>query len=243
MNLLNISQLYYNFQGTKIYPLTVGELIDIFKDENDLLLVLRMMVGSLKEVLQIKDENVSEFQTFLGLMVIDTDAFGLTVEKKEKFLNFIKACFKDYEMVINQEQFIFKKENEFVILDNTNFNEFKKILSQMYDVPELFKSQSTEYNPASARAARIAATLKKDNQKRAEINKTTNKKGIIENYVEILSIVLKIPPSTLCKELTLYTLFGLHRRFLMKTNWDLDIDCRLAGGSPKESPDNWLSLL
>lgn len=243
MNLLNISQLDYDFKGIKIHPLTILELINIFKNENDMLMVLRMLVGSLKEVLQIKDDTLSEFQTFLGLMVVDTNAFGLTIDKKEKFLNFIKACFKDYEMIINQEQFIFKKEEEFVILDNTNFDEFKKVLSQMYDVPELFKSQSEEYNPASERAARIAAMLKKDNKKRAEINKSINKKGIIENYIEILSIVLKIPPSTLCKELTLYTLFGLHRRFLMKTNWDLDIDCRLAGGSPKESPDNWLSLL
>ena len=70
----------------------------------------------------------------------------------------------------------------------------------------------------------------------------SHKKGVIENNITILSIGLQIPPSILSKELTLYNLFNLHRRFIMKSGWDLDIKCRLAGASPKDSPDNWLSL-
>lgn len=244
MSLLNITQRDYSFLGANIHQPTINELTDLFKNENELIFILKLLVGSLKETLQVKDEHITEFQVFLSLLIMDTDSFGLTVERKKKFLDFLSLCFKGYTLSIAKESFIFKKdETSFLVIDNSNFDDFKKILSRMFDIPEIFGAQEEAYKPKDARAARIAKMLEKDNKKRAEMNGPKSKKGVIENYIEVLATGMKIPPPVLTEKLTLYNLFNWHKRFFMKTSWDLDIDCRLAGGSPKESPDNWMSLI
>lgn len=242
MDLWNISQCEYQFCGIDLHQPTIRELAKIFKEEEDLIYILKMLISPLKEVLKLQGEDASEFQIFLSLLVMDTEAFGLSIEKKKKFLDLIQICFQGYSLSIMKESFILKKEDNIVIIDTSNFEEFKKILGSMFDIPEIFGEQEKKYNPKNARAARIAKTLEEGQKQISKINKSSNKKGIIENYITVLSIGLKIPPSVLCKELTLYNLFNLHKRFIMKISWDLDIDCRLAGGSPKDSPDNWMSL-
>ena len=245
MDLLNISQSEYEFCNVELHQPTICELAKIFKQEEDLIFILKLLISPLQQTLSLESEELSEFQIFLGLLVTDTSSFGLTIGKKKNLLELINLCFKGYELKILKNSFIFKKLNEedfFIVIDDNNFNEFKQILGSMFDIPEIFGKQEAKYNPKNARAARIAKALEAGNKKVAEINKSENKKGIIENYISILAIGLKIPPSILCRELTLYNLFNLYKRFTMKISWDLDIDCRLAGGSPKDSPDNWMTL-
>ena len=245
MDLLNISQCEYEFYNIELYQPTIKELAKIFKQEEDLIFTLKLLISPLRQTLGLENEELTEFQIFLGLLMSDTSSFGLTVEKKKNLLELINLCFKGYELKILKNSFIFKKiddEDFFIVVDDNNFNDFKKILSEMFNIPEIFGNQEVKYNPKNDRAARIAKALEAGNKKVAEINKAENKKGIIENYISILSIGLKIPPSILCRELTLYNLFNLYKRFTLKISWDLDIDCRLAGGSPKNSPDNWMTL-
>jgi hypothetical protein len=40
--------------------------------------------------------------------------------------------------------------------------------------------------------------------------------------------------------LTMFQLYDLIERYMLWTNWDLDIRQRLAGGSPDSTPDNWM---
>lgn len=246
MDLLNISQSEYEFCNVELHQPTIRELAKIFKQEEDLIFTLKLLISPLQQTLNLNNNELTEFQIFLGLLVTDTTSLGLTIGKKKHLLELINLCFKGYELKILKNSFIFKKlddENFFIVVDDNNFDEFKKVLGSMFDIPEIFENQEAKYNPKNARAARIAKALEAGNKKVAEINKSENKKGIIENYISILSIGLKIPPSILCRELTLYNLFNLYKRFTMRISWDLDIDCRLAGGSPKESPDNWMTLI
>lgn len=244
MSLLNSSQLDYSFSNIKIHQPSLSELIEIFKVEENLIFCLKIFVNSLKNLLNIQDDSINEFQVFMSLLLTDTESFGLTIQKKEQFLQFIKLCFKDYEFKISSTSFLFQKEDLIVVVDETNFDEFKEVIHQMFDIPEIFEMKdAAQYNPKNSRAAQIAAQLKKDDAKRAQLKGVTKpKKGLIENYLEILSVAYKIPPAILCEKLTLYNLFTLYKRFLLKVSWDLDIDCRLAGASPEQSPDNWMSL-
>ena len=43
-----------------------------------------------------------------------------------------------------------------------------------------------------------------------------------------------------CKNLTMYQLFDLIERYMLYTNWDLDVKSRLAGGKPETQVDNWM---
>lgn len=245
MDLLNISQSEYEFCGIELHQPTIYELSKIFKEEENLIFILKLLIFPMKEMFGIQEEEIDEFQIFLSLLFTDTSSLGIDEHKKGMFLKLIQTCFQGYEFSLLKNSFIFKKENDenkFVIIDKGNFNDFKKVLGSMFDIPDVFGSQEEQYKPKNDRAARIAATLKQGQKKTAELNKSTNKKGIIENYVTILAIGLKIPPSILCRELSLYNLFHVYKRFVMKIGWDLDIDCRLAGATPKDSPDNWMSL-
>ena len=242
MNIVDITQCEYEFAGLELYQPSLYDLAKIFKEEENLMLILKLLIFPVKDSLGLKKENLNEFQVFLGLLATDTSSFGLTVHKKAMFLKFINLLFKGFKMSIIKESIVFEKEDQIITLDGSNFDYFKEILKRMFNIPELFENVAEKkYNPKDARAARIAKMLEESQKKIAEQNPKT-KKGIIENYITVLSIGLQIPPSILSKELTLYNLFNLHRRFIMKSSWDLDIDCRLAGASPKDSPDNWMSL-
>lgn len=244
MDLINIAQCDYIFFEAAVHQPSITELAEIFKEEEDLISLLKLIIFPLNSLLNLNGE-LSEFQIFLGILFSNPELFGLTPDKKIKFFQFIQLCFKDYSLELLKESFILKKkddENNFIVIDDSNFNDFKLTLKTMFDIPEIFGEQEKKYNPKNARAARIAKTLEEGNKKTMELNGIKHTKGIIENYITILSIGLKIPPSVLCRELTLYNLFNLYRKFIAKTSWDLDIDCRLAGGSPKDSPENWMSL-
>jgi hypothetical protein len=43
-----------------------------------------------------------------------------------------------------------------------------------------------------------------------------------------------------CLNLTMYQMFDLVERYMLWTNWDLDVKSRLAGGKPDSKPDNWM---
>ena len=41
-------------------------------------------------------------------------------------------------------------------------------------------------------------------------------------------------------DLTMFQLYDLVERYMLYINWDMDIRCRLAGGKPENTPDNWM---
>ena len=42
------------------------------------------------------------------------------------------------------------------------------------------------------------------------------------------------------KKLTMFQLYDLVERFMLWTNWDIDMRSRLAGAKPDEHPENWM---
>jgi hypothetical protein len=242
--MIDITQNEYVFNGVKIHQPTIFELAEIFKEEENLILCLKILIFPIKDMFKSeKVLDVTEFKLLLGILASDISQTGVVPEKKKMLLKFINLLFNNMKMTIVKESFVFEKDKQVVILDDSNFEEFKMKVKQMYNIPELFgDEEAPKYNPKNERAARIAAMLEKGNAKVAAENSSKAKKGVIENYLTILSIGLQIPPARLSKELTLYNLFNLHKRFIAKVGWDLDIKCRLAGGSPKETPENWINL-
>ena len=121
MDLWNISQCEYEFCGVELHQPTLRELSKIFKEEEDLIFILKMLISSLKETLKLQQEKVTEFQVFLSLLAMDTETFGLTIQKKKKFLQLIELCFQGYKLSIMKESFILKKDDTIVVIDNSNF--------------------------------------------------------------------------------------------------------------------------
>ena len=78
MDLLNISQCEYEFYNIELYQPTIKELAKIFKQEEDLIFTLKLLISPLRQTLNLENEELTEFQIFLGLLMSDTSSFGLT---------------------------------------------------------------------------------------------------------------------------------------------------------------------
>lgn len=250
-NLWNVAQKDYKFNGISLHNPTISEISEKIPHEEDFLFVLKLFNTSLKENFDTNIENASEFQILQTLLLTTQEIEGLTVQKKNAIIQFFLIVLKDYEFKITENAFIFTKKDNIFILDNNNFQDFRNIISNMFGTNEFLKSNKEEdnagFNPSDERAKKIAEKILKgrkvaQKQKNLDAELEKPSKGIIENYISILSIGLKIPSPVLCKELSFYNLVQEYKRYIAKTEWDLDIKQKLAGGTPEESPDFWMKF-
>ena len=64
--------------------------------------------------------------------------------------------------------------------------------------------------------------------------------SVFSQYLSILTIGLSSMSISDLLNLTMYQLYDLIERYMLFTNWDMDIRSRLAGGKPDSKPDNWM---
>ena len=243
MEFRSITQIPWKFYNAELYNPTITDLSQIFKEEEMFFFVLKMFHISFKDVI-ITNVEASEFKIFQTLLLTDQIIEGFTQEKKESIIEFLHLIFKDYKMDVINNSFMFKKEGNFCIIDETNFEEFKKNVSQMFAAEDFFdgSSEKQSFNPVNEKAKAIAEKINQGRKKVAEEKNTELKKGIIDNYISILSNGFKIPPKILSDNLTFYNLINQYKRLINEIAWDLDIKQRLAGGNPQDSPESWLKL-
>ena len=241
MEFKNIAQKDIPFDGIKLHNPTISELSEIFSHEEDFFFTLKLFNTPLDELFDSSEKNITEFQMFQIMLITPQQIEGLTIEKKKAIIDFMQLLFKGYEASINNSAFMFTKSDTIFVLNDRNFKQFKHVVSNMFGTEDFLSGKNNEdgFNPIDERAQAIADKILKGRQKVAEEKGQNHTKGIIENYISILSIGLKIPPFTLC-EFTFYNLIQEYKRFIAKVEWDLDIKQRLAGGDPQESPDFWM---
>lgn len=246
MNLYNIAKLDYNFEGFKIHNPSLKELFEVFETEEDMILVLQILTLPLRETLKLSgNAEITEFQLFQSLVLSQKEIAGITQLHKLKIMKFLLLLFPDYKLEIFNERFIFKKDDSVILIADNNFENFKAILSSMFDLKAILSSDeqnSGNFNPKNAQAKAIAEKLQNGRKKVAELKGET-KGGIFENYLSVLSVGFGISTTVLSEELTLYSLIKTYKRFLAKIAWDMDIQCRLAGGTPQDSPENWMAMM
>ena len=100
----------------------------------------------------------------------------------------------------------------------------------------------TTFNPANDKAREIAEKLMRGRQRVAE-EKGQSNTSIFTQYLSILTVGINSMSLHDLKELTIFQLYDLVERYMLYVNWDMDIRCRLAGGSPDSSPDNWMKTI
>jgi hypothetical protein len=64
--------------------------------------------------------------------------------------------------------------------------------------------------------------------------------SIFSQYLSILTIGLSSMGLNDLLNLTMYQLYDLFERYMLYTNWDVDLRARLAGAKPDSQPDNWM---
>ena len=155
----------------------------------------------------------------------------------------LSLIFPEYELMKMPTMLVLSKEvdgkKEQCWINNDNFEQFKKIIKQMFCLDTL--GGAGDYNPADKLAEKIANKLrdrhKKLQQKTGDGEKSIN---ILSRYISILILGNRHTYSELM-QYTVYQLFDQFRRFEKKYSYDAWFKAKLAGAENLEDVDNWMS--
>lgn len=193
-----------------------------------------------KDMLQEKDKLSLVNQTnFEILMSIVKDKSPLGINTKNAILLLLTLLFPEYEINIQDDAILLINQNEFTTLNKMNFDEFQKIIVQMFCLGRK-KDNEQDYNPGGDRAKMIAEKLKKGRQRAAAAKGDGEQKiAIFSRYVSILSVGESKDINSFMNY-TVYQLYDEFERYELKQNSDVYLQARLAGAQDLEEVDNWM---
>ena len=185
--------------------------------------------------LQDKDvlDDVNNFQIFMT--VINEKE---TEDKKRAVKQVLKISFPKYNVMFTPRSLIFQHESGNVTIDENNFEILKEYIRSIFCSKSGPMDQQA-FNPANAKAKEIADKLMRGRQRVAEINGTANS-SVFSQYLSSLTVGLNSMSLNDLLNCTMFQLYDLLERYLLYTNWDIDLRSRLAGAKPDSKPDNWM---
>lgn len=153
----------------------------------------------------------------------------------------LALIFPLYSISFSLNAIEFKKddEEETYYINNSNFDEFQNIISQMFDYE---KSEGQDYNPGGDMAKKIADKLKKRHQRlaKAKAKGNENKKlAIFSRYVSILAVGEQKDINSLLNY-TVYQLYDEFKRYELKIGYDIYIQAKMAGAKDLKEVDDWM---
>lgn len=154
----------------------------------------------------------------------------------------LSLIFPEYQLMIMPSLLVLNKiedgKKEQHIINNDNYEQFKKIIRQMFCLQTLTGS---DYNPANKLAEQIANKLRDRHKKLSQKNGDQKKSiEILSRYISILALGNghTIPE---LMEYTVFQLFDQFHRFEKKLAYDSWHQAKLAGAQNLQDVDNWLS--
>ena len=188
----------------------------------------------------IKDESLLEttnnFQIFMTIMSEKEAA-----DKKVAVQQVCMLLFPKYKLMFTPNSMILTNGDQTSMIDENNFEFLQSALSDITCMKSGPMDQ-TAFNPANAKAKEIADKLMRGRQRVAE-QKGQSNISIFTQYLSILTVGISSMSLNDLKDLTMFQLYDLVERYMLYVNWDMDVRCRLAGGSPDSQPDNWMKTI
>jgi len=190
----------------------------------------------LSKALYIQDETLlsqtTNFQIFMTMMQnkesIKTK--GCVLKVLELVLPNVQVLFTPRAVMLN-----FKEHN--VNIDESNFEYLQSIFRAIFCLKD---SGQEAFNPANEEARKIAEKLMRGRQRVAAQKAKEGGDSIFTQYLSILTIGLESMGLQDLMNLTIFQLYDLVERYMLYSNWDLDVRQRLAGGKPDSEPENWM---
>ena len=177
--------------------------------------------------------NTSNFQIFMTIMQEKE-----TLDKKQAVQQLFPLLFPKQQLLLTPRSVILKDSNGSSTIDENNFDAFQRVISQIFCINS-GPMNTQAFNPGDKKAKEIADKLTRARQ-RVAAQKSDGEGSVFTQYISILTVGLNSMSIIDCKNLTMYQLFDLIERYMLYTNWDLDVKSRLAGGKPENQVDNWM---
>lgn len=192
-----------------------------------------------KDILTIEDKvNLSQYSDFQILMSILNDKSASMQNNVSCALMVLDMLFPLYTVIIAPSAIIFQisgTEEVGGMLNEQNFDEFKKILKKVFC---LEKTQGEEYNAEGELAKKIADKFKKRKQQLANLKQKPEKVAIFSRYISILAVGEHKDINSLM-DYTVYQLLDEFQRFELKMAYDMNLKARLAGAKDVPEPEDW----
>lgn len=180
-----------------------------------------------KNLLTEEDKSNLEDQTNFDILIAILREQNAVMQKNRNCVNMVLALlFPEYSIHFQKNCILLQREddkNEYQI-NNNNFEEFKEIISIMF---QLKQDDKPTFNPSGELANRIAAKLQKRHQKLAE-EKPDKKIDILSRYVSILSVA-QCKDMNILLNYTVYQLFDEFKRNELKMGYDIYLKAKMAG--------------
>lgn len=193
-----------------------------------------------KDFLEDKDkialEDKTNFEIFMSIMN-DTRT---PTENKINIEMILTLMFPDYQFFFTNTEIIFQLGDFKTSINKDNYEDFKKILIDIFCLNKSKNKEEAEFNPLGKSATLIANKLKKAREQVAKV-KNEDKKEIhlLSRYISILSVGERKNVGDLM-DLTIYQLFDEFHRFELKQTYDAYFKARLAGAQDLEEVENWM---
>lgn len=180
-----------------------------------------------KNLLTEEDKSHLEDQTNFDILIAILREQNAVMQKNRNCVNMVLALlFPEYSVQFQKDCILLQKEgdeNKYQI-NNNNFEEFKEIISIMF---QLKQDDKATFNPSGELASRIAAKLQKRHEKLAQ-DKPDKKIDILSRYISILSVAQQKDMNILLNY-TIYQLYDEFKRNELKMNYDIYLKAKMAG--------------
>ena len=176
-------------------------------------------------------ENQSDFNIFMSIM-----------NSREKAKHKVDAqlvlalLFPTAKIQVEKNQILLQLENFSSSINENNYDDFKIIIKQIFCLDN--SDSKDNYNPADDLAAKIAEKIKKGKKRKAS-DKKLEKLSIYSQYVSILSVGLKKDMNELLNY-TVYQIRDEYKRFMLKQDFDIYLQAKMAGAKDLEEVSNWM---
>lgn len=194
-----------------------------------------------KDILAIEDkthlENKSNFEVLIAIM----NEKNLTIQTQKLQVTMVLALlFPEHSIEIKRDCISLKKQGQEYQINDSNFENFKKILKHMFCLDG--KDNGDDYNPSGRMAQQIAEKLKKRHQRISQEKEPNKKISILERYVSVLAVGEQKDINSLL-DYTVYQLFDELKRYQLKVAWDLTLKARMAGAKDMKDAEDWMKDL
>ena len=196
------------------------------------------MLNFSKNILTEEDkvglENTSDFDILIAILREQ----NAVMQKNRNCVNMVLALiFPGYDITFEKDCIKMVKENEEHKIDNSNYEEFKSIISSIFSFGNS-KDSKPDFNPSGDLAKKIADKLKKRHQTLAEA-KPTQKVDILSRYVSILTVGQQKDMNALLNYTT-YQLFDEFKRYELKVGHDIYVQAKMAGAKDLKEVEDWM---
>ena len=191
-----------------------------------------------KNILSEEDKVNLEERTNFDILIAILREQNAVMQKNRNCVDMVLALiFPEYEISFEKDCIKLKKENEEHKIDNSNYEEFKSVISSVFSFGNS-KDSKPDFNPSGDLAKKIAEKLNKRHQKLAEV-KPAQKVDILSRYVSILSVGEQKDMNALLNYTT-YQLFDEFKRYELKVGHDIYVQAKMAGAKDLKEVEDWM---